>query len=163
MAARATLNMLEFVQETMFYWILTGEILRLTHVARGLDSEGVLLIDIVINGFVPPSLSSSHLGLQVCLWKWLCVSKGPQLYLEFLLRQSAEMDPFDLCDLIWPSSHRTLMSHTCRRAKDSCTHGHRRPTREQAVPWCCDVITPSFTRGRTNAKALYFSCSRFLE
>uniref|UniRef100_A0A3B3VLR1 Hemicentin 2 n=1 Tax=Poecilia latipinna TaxID=48699 RepID=A0A3B3VLR1_9TELE len=41
------------------------EILRLTHVARGLDSEGVLLIDIVINGFVPPSLSSSsHLGLQ---------------------------------------------------------------------------------------------------
>ncbi|XP_058491292.1 hemicentin-1 [Solea solea] len=42
----------------------TGEILRLTHVARGLDSEGVLLIDIVINGFVPPSLSSSHLSLQ---------------------------------------------------------------------------------------------------
>uniref|UniRef100_A0A3Q2GH42 Hemicentin-1 n=1 Tax=Cyprinodon variegatus TaxID=28743 RepID=A0A3Q2GH42_CYPVA len=42
----------------------TGEILRLTHVARGLDAEGVLLIDIVINGFVPPSLSSSHLGLQ---------------------------------------------------------------------------------------------------
>ncbi|XP_029915084.1 hemicentin-1 [Myripristis murdjan] len=42
----------------------TGEILRLTHVARGLDSEGVLLIDIVINGFVPPSLSASHLSLQ---------------------------------------------------------------------------------------------------
>ncbi|XP_023814399.1 hemicentin-1 [Oryzias latipes] len=42
----------------------TGEVLRLTHVARGLDPEGVLLIDIVINGFVPPSLSSSHLSLQ---------------------------------------------------------------------------------------------------
>ncbi|XP_074526683.1 hemicentin-1 [Halichoeres trimaculatus] len=42
----------------------TGEVLRLTHVARGLDSEGVLLIDIVINGFVPPSLTSSHLSLQ---------------------------------------------------------------------------------------------------
>ncbi|XP_029295180.1 LOW QUALITY PROTEIN: hemicentin-1 [Cottoperca gobio] len=42
----------------------TGEILRLTHVARGLDSEGVLLIDFVINGFVPPSLSTSHLSLQ---------------------------------------------------------------------------------------------------
>ncbi|XP_013862624.1 hemicentin-1 isoform X1 [Austrofundulus limnaeus] len=42
----------------------TGETLRLTHVARGLDSEGVLLIDIVINGFVPPSLLSSHLSLQ---------------------------------------------------------------------------------------------------
>ncbi|KAM3610982.1 uncharacterized protein V6R79_011806 [Siganus canaliculatus] len=42
----------------------SGEILRLTHVARGVDSEGVLLIDIVINGFVPPSLASSHLSLQ---------------------------------------------------------------------------------------------------
>lgn len=48
-----------------FLMCQTGEILRLTHVARGLDSEGVLLIDIVINGFVPPSLSSSHLSLQV--------------------------------------------------------------------------------------------------
>ncbi|XP_061842088.1 hemicentin-1 [Nerophis lumbriciformis] len=42
----------------------TGEVLRLTHVARGLDSEGVLLIDIVINGFVPSSLTTSHLSLQ---------------------------------------------------------------------------------------------------
>lgn len=48
-----------------FIWSITGEVLRLTQVARGLDSEGVLLIDIVINGFVPPSLSSSHLSLQV--------------------------------------------------------------------------------------------------
>ena len=43
-----------------------GEVLRLTHVARGLDSEGVLLIDIVVNGFCPPSLATSHLALQVC-------------------------------------------------------------------------------------------------
>ncbi|XP_019718321.1 hemicentin-1 isoform X1 [Hippocampus comes] len=42
----------------------TGEVLRLTHVARGLDSEGVLLLDIVINGYVPPSLTTSHLSLQ---------------------------------------------------------------------------------------------------
>ncbi|XP_023810079.1 hemicentin-1 isoform X2 [Oryzias latipes] len=28
----------------------TGEILRMTHIARGLDSDGVLLIDIVVNG-----------------------------------------------------------------------------------------------------------------
>ncbi|KAL0979469.1 hypothetical protein UPYG_G00185480 [Umbra pygmaea] len=42
----------------------TGEILRLTHVARGLDSDGVLLIDIVINGFVPSTLSTAHLNLQ---------------------------------------------------------------------------------------------------
>ncbi|XP_001920501.5 hemicentin-1 [Danio rerio] len=42
----------------------TGEILKLTHVARGLDGEGVLLVDIVINGFVPPMLLSSNLNLQ---------------------------------------------------------------------------------------------------
>lgn len=38
----------------------------MTHVARGVDSEGVLLIDIVINGYVPPMLSS-HVNLQVCI------------------------------------------------------------------------------------------------
>ncbi|XP_035291447.1 hemicentin-1 [Anguilla anguilla] len=42
----------------------TGEILRLTHVARGLDADGVLLVDIVINGFVPQILSGSHISLQ---------------------------------------------------------------------------------------------------
>ncbi|TRY54403.1 hypothetical protein DNTS_023681 [Danionella cerebrum] len=42
----------------------TGEVLRLTHVARGLDAEGALLVDIVINGFVPPMLSTSNLKLQ---------------------------------------------------------------------------------------------------
>ncbi|XP_030621020.1 hemicentin-1 [Chanos chanos] len=42
----------------------TGEILKLTHVARGLDAEGVLLVDIVINGYVPPTLSTSHFNLQ---------------------------------------------------------------------------------------------------
>ncbi|XP_037392153.1 hemicentin-2 isoform X1 [Pygocentrus nattereri] len=42
----------------------TGEILKLTHVARGVDAEGVLLVDMVINGFIPSSLSSSWLSLQ---------------------------------------------------------------------------------------------------
>lgn len=37
------------------------------HVARGVDSEGVLLLDIVVNGFVPPSLSSSSSSSQVSL------------------------------------------------------------------------------------------------
>ncbi|XP_051950032.1 hemicentin-1 [Xyrauchen texanus] len=41
----------------------TGEILKLTHVARGLDTEGALLVDVVINGFVPPRLLSSTLNL----------------------------------------------------------------------------------------------------
>lgn len=58
----------------------TGEILRLTHVARGLDSEGVLLIDIVINGFVPPSLSSSHMSLQVSSAViTMCIQRSEQI------------------------------------------------------------------------------------
>uniref|UniRef100_A0A3B3DLS4 Uncharacterized protein n=1 Tax=Oryzias melastigma TaxID=30732 RepID=A0A3B3DLS4_ORYME len=55
------------------------EVLRLTQVARGLDSEGVLLIDIVINGFVPPSLSSSHLSLQEFDESYVQTGQG-QLY-----------------------------------------------------------------------------------
>uniref|UniRef100_A0A8D2ZR19 Hemicentin-1 n=1 Tax=Scophthalmus maximus TaxID=52904 RepID=A0A8D2ZR19_SCOMX len=57
----------------------SGEILRLTHVARGLDPEGVLLIDIVVNGFVPPSLSSSHLSLQEFDESYVQTGQG-QLY-----------------------------------------------------------------------------------
>ncbi|XP_029960009.1 hemicentin-1 [Salarias fasciatus] len=57
----------------------TGEVLRLTHVARGVDPEGVLLIDIVINGFVPPSLSSSHLSLQEFDESYVQTGQG-QLY-----------------------------------------------------------------------------------
>ncbi|CAJ1068041.1 hemicentin-1 [Xyrichtys novacula] len=57
----------------------SGEILRLTHVARGVDSEGVLLIDIVINGFVPPSLTSSHLSLQEFDESYVQTGQG-QLY-----------------------------------------------------------------------------------
>ncbi|KAM9810462.1 hemicentin-1 [Neosynchiropus ocellatus] len=57
----------------------TGEILRLTHVARGLDPEGVLQLDIVINGYVPPSLSTSHLALQDYEESYLQTGQG-QLY-----------------------------------------------------------------------------------
>ncbi|KAK7933456.1 hypothetical protein WMY93_004352 [Mugilogobius chulae] len=56
----------------------TGEILRLTHVARGVDPEGVLLIDIVINGHVPPLLSS-HVNLQEFDESYVQTGQG-QLY-----------------------------------------------------------------------------------
>lgn len=46
---------------------MTGEVLKLAHVARGLDAEGALLVDIVINGFVPPMLLTSNLNLHVGL------------------------------------------------------------------------------------------------
>ncbi|CAJ0944218.1 unnamed protein product [Ranitomeya imitator] len=42
----------------------TGEQLRITHIARGLDSDGTLWFDIVINGFIPESLASTDTVLQ---------------------------------------------------------------------------------------------------
>lgn len=137
-----------------YYYCSSGEILRLTHVARGLDAEGVLLIDVVINGFIPPSLSSSHLSLQVCLLKW------PQCVLKNYTLTSGCFS--DLCELTLLLSHRSLMSRTCKRAKGSCTPGHHRPTREKGSPWCCAVTTQLFTRVRRSARALCSSCSKSL-
>ncbi|KAM8933893.1 hemicentin-2 [Pelodytes ibericus] len=42
----------------------TGELLRITHIARGLDTEGTLWFDTVINGFVPESMAASDVILQ---------------------------------------------------------------------------------------------------
>lgn len=69
--------------ECVLYLEMTGEILKLTHVARGLDGEGVLLVDIVINGFVPPMLLTSNLNLQVSLSNSWVYSKCQQSLLQF--------------------------------------------------------------------------------
>ncbi|XP_038637840.1 LOW QUALITY PROTEIN: hemicentin-1-like [Scyliorhinus canicula] len=42
----------------------TGEILRLTHIARGVDTEGALLFDIVINGYVPRTIASADITVK---------------------------------------------------------------------------------------------------
>ncbi|XP_059849711.1 hemicentin-1-like [Hypanus sabinus] len=42
----------------------TGEILRMTHVARGVNAEGVLLFDIVINGNIPRILTSADVAVK---------------------------------------------------------------------------------------------------
>ncbi|KAG8447614.1 hypothetical protein GDO86_014935 [Hymenochirus boettgeri] len=42
----------------------TGELLRVTHIARGLDTEGTMWFDVVLNGFVPTSLASSDVVFQ---------------------------------------------------------------------------------------------------
>ncbi|KAB1258939.1 Hemicentin-1 [Camelus dromedarius] len=46
-----TLTNAVFKRETQVEFA-TGEILRMTHVARGLDSDGALLLDIVVSGYV---------------------------------------------------------------------------------------------------------------
>ncbi|KAM6962600.1 hemicentin-1 [Aplochiton taeniatus] len=42
----------------------TGEILRMTHVARGLDSDGALLLDIVVNGHILQLPSHAEISLK---------------------------------------------------------------------------------------------------
>ncbi|XP_067825529.1 hemicentin-1-like [Heptranchias perlo] len=42
----------------------TGEILRMTHVARGVDADGVILFDIVINGYVPRIIANVDIAVK---------------------------------------------------------------------------------------------------
>lgn len=48
-----------------FNWILLGEILRMTHIARGLDSDGALLLDIVVNGHILQLPSHADISIKV--------------------------------------------------------------------------------------------------
>ncbi|KAM7388095.1 hypothetical protein PAMP_024296 [Pampus punctatissimus] len=57
----------------------TGEILRMTHIARGLDSDGALLIDIVVNGHILQL--SSHADISIKDYTEDYIQTGPgQLY-----------------------------------------------------------------------------------
>ncbi|XP_058246105.1 hemicentin-1 isoform X2 [Hemibagrus wyckioides] len=57
----------------------TGEILKITHVVRGVDAEGVLLVDTVINGFIPAVFLSSTLHQQDFEETYVQVGSG-QIY-----------------------------------------------------------------------------------
>ncbi|XP_053341492.1 hemicentin-1 [Clarias gariepinus] len=57
----------------------TGEILRMTHVARGVDSDGTLLLDIVVNGHVLQLPSNTHIGLKDYTEDYIQTGPG-QLY-----------------------------------------------------------------------------------
>lgn len=57
---------LYFSSKVSFFYVLTvGEILRITHVARGLDSDGALLLDIVVNGHILQLPSNADISLKV--------------------------------------------------------------------------------------------------
>lgn len=43
----------------------TGEVLRMTHIARGLDSDGALLLDIVVNGHILQLPSHADISVKV--------------------------------------------------------------------------------------------------
>ncbi|XP_055516059.1 hemicentin-1-like [Leucoraja erinacea] len=57
----------------------TGEVLRMTHVSRGVDAEGVLLFDIVINGNVPRMLASADITVKDFSERYVQTGPG-QLY-----------------------------------------------------------------------------------
>lgn len=46
-------------------WMFVGEILRMTHIARGLDSDGALLLDIVVNGHILQLPSHADINIKV--------------------------------------------------------------------------------------------------
>lgn len=85
----------------------------------------------------------------------LCVSLG---LLRVASTRRAQPLRF-LAAFSFGDSLRTSMSHTCRRAKGSCTRGRPRPTKEEGPPWCCAATTPLFMRGRRSARAPCCSCS----
>ncbi|KTF76822.1 hypothetical protein cypCar_00021533 [Cyprinus carpio] len=57
----------------------TGEILRMTHVARGLDSDGALLLDIVLNGHILQLPSNADISLKDYTEDYIQTGPG-QLY-----------------------------------------------------------------------------------
>ncbi|EMP34679.1 Hemicentin-2 [Chelonia mydas] len=59
----------------------TGELLRITHVARGLDASGALLFDAVVNGFVPESIAEAAVLFQDFSERYVQTGAG-QLHVE---------------------------------------------------------------------------------
>ncbi|XP_063057327.1 hemicentin-1 isoform X2 [Engraulis encrasicolus] len=59
----------------------TGEILRMTHVARGLDSDGALLLDIVVNGHILQLPSNADISLKDYSEDYIQTGAG-QLYAQ---------------------------------------------------------------------------------
>ncbi|TMS20257.1 Hemicentin-1, partial [Larimichthys crocea] len=59
--------------------ILVGEILRMTHIARGLDSDGAMLLDIVVNGHILQLPSHADISIKDYTEDYIQTGPG-QLY-----------------------------------------------------------------------------------
>ncbi|KAK5869646.1 hypothetical protein PBY51_024348 [Eleginops maclovinus] len=59
----------------------TGEILRMTHIVRGLDSDGVLLLDIVVNGHILQLPSHADISIKDYTEDYIQTGPG-QLYAQ---------------------------------------------------------------------------------
>nr|XP_044998229.1 hemicentin-1 isoform X3 [Jaculus jaculus] len=73
-----TLTNAIFKRETQVEFA-TGEILRMTHVARGLDSDGALLLDIVVSGHILQLQSPAEVNVKDYMEDYIQIGPG-QLY-----------------------------------------------------------------------------------
>ncbi|XP_049724489.1 hemicentin-1 isoform X1 [Elephas maximus indicus] len=73
-----TLTNAVFKRETQVEFA-TGEILRMTHIARGLDSDGALLLDIVVSGYVLQLQSPADVAVKDYTEDYIQTGPG-QLY-----------------------------------------------------------------------------------
>ncbi|XP_035878268.1 hemicentin-2 [Phyllostomus discolor] len=74
----------------------TGELLRMTQVARGLDPSGLLLLDVAVHGGVPESLAGADLRVQD--FQELYVQTGPgRLFVGSTQRFLQDSSPLSLC------------------------------------------------------------------
>ncbi|XP_075792870.1 hemicentin-1 isoform X2 [Pelodiscus sinensis] len=73
-----TLTNAIFKRETQVEFA-TGEILRMTHIARGLDSDGALLLDVVVSGYVLQLQSSADINVKDYTEDYIQTGPG-QLY-----------------------------------------------------------------------------------
>uniref|UniRef100_A0A8D0P2M9 Hemicentin-1 n=1 Tax=Sus scrofa TaxID=9823 RepID=A0A8D0P2M9_PIG len=73
-----TLTNAVFKRETQVEFA-TGEILRMTHIARGLDSDGALLLDVVVSGYVLQLQSPAEVTVKDYTEDYIQIGPG-QLY-----------------------------------------------------------------------------------
>uniref|UniRef100_A0A8D2B9D0 Hemicentin-1 n=1 Tax=Sciurus vulgaris TaxID=55149 RepID=A0A8D2B9D0_SCIVU len=73
-----TLTNAVFKRETQVEFA-TGEILRMTHIARGLDSDGALLLDIVVSGYILQLQSPAEVNIKDYTEDYIQTGPG-QLY-----------------------------------------------------------------------------------
>lgn len=59
-----------WVEPSLLPPFAAGELLRITHIARGLEAGRELLLDVVVNGFVPESIARAAVLLQVGIGSW---------------------------------------------------------------------------------------------
>uniref|UniRef100_A0A8C3PW12 Hemicentin 1 n=1 Tax=Chrysolophus pictus TaxID=9089 RepID=A0A8C3PW12_CHRPC len=84
----------------------TGEVLRITHIARGLDSDGALLLDVVVNGHVLQLQPLANVNMKDYTEDYIQIGPG-QLYAH-----STRLFAVDGVSVPYPWNHTITYDHT---------------------------------------------------